>query len=312
MATKATKVSGMIGPQTTRRVSTRLWGIIRKDLSIWLLAVPTLLLFVIFNWEPLVENVVDSFYYLQGFNPVHFAGLANYQSVFQNSAFVQTLENTFIYVAWSLIIGFPVPIISAIAINEMRRAQGFLKFAVYLPAMVPAVVTALLWGLLYQPGASGLLNRVLHVFGLAPSVWLENSHLTILLIIVATTWGGVGTTTLLYLASLQGVNPELYDAASIDGASLWNKLWNVTLPQIAPIIIILLILQIIGVFQILIQPLTMTSGGPSNASMSMLLLSYYYAFKFFIPSDSMAIGVITFLVLVGFSFLYFRLQRRYS
>lgn len=286
--------------------------VIRKDLAIWLLAVPTLALFVIFNWEPLIENVVDSFYYLQGFNPVHFAGFANYQSVLNNSVFVQTLDNTFIYVMWSLIIGFPLPILSAIAINEMRRAQGILKFAVYLPAMVPSIVTALLWGLLYQPGGAGMLNRLLHVFGLAPSVWLENSHLTILLIIIATTWGGFGTTTLLYLASLQGVNPELYDAASIDGAGVWKKLRNITLPQIAPIIIILLILQVIGVFQILIQPLAMTSGGPSNASMSMLLLSYYYAFKFFIPADSMAIGVITFVILVGFSFLYFRLQRRYS
>lgn len=308
----AIKPAGVVRTRSRRHVGLWLWMIIRKDLAIWILAVPTLALFVIFNWEPLVENVVDSFYYLQGFNPVQFAGLANYQSVLSNTAFVQTLDNTFIYVAWSLIIGFPLPIIAAVAINEMRRAQGILKFAVYLPAMVPSIVTALLWGLLYQPGGAGLLNRLLHVFGLAPSVWLENSHLTILLIIVATTWGGFGTTTLLYLASLQGVNPELYDAASIDGAGVWKKLKNIALPQIAPIIIILLILQIIGVFQILIQPLAMTSGGPSNASMSMLLLSYYYAFKFFIPADSMAIGVITFVILVGFSFLYFRLQRRYS
>jgi multiple sugar transport system permease protein len=289
-----------------------IWGFIRRDLAIWVLAVPTLVLFVIFNWQPLVENIVDSFYYLQGFNPVHFVGLANYRSVLSNTVFVQTLQNTFIYVAWSLIIGFPLPILSAIAINEMRRAQGIMKFAVYLPAMVPSIVTALMWGLLYQPGGAGMLNRLLHVFGLAPSVWLENSHLTILLIIVATTWGGFGTTTLLYLASLQGVNPELYDAASIDGAGIWKKLQNITIPQIMPIVIILLILQIIGVFQILIQPLAMTSGGPNNASMSMLLLSYYYAFKFFIPADSMAIGVITFVILIGFSFLYFRLQRRYT
>ncbi len=291
---------------------TWIWGFIRRDLAIWVLAVPTLALFLIFNWQPLVENIVDSFYYLQGFNPVHFAGLANYRSVLSNTVFVQTLENTFIYVLWSLIIGFPLPILSAIAINEMRRAQGIIKFAVYLPAMVPSIVTALMWGLLYQPGGAGMLNRLLHVFGLAPSVWLENSHLTILLIIVATTWGGFGTTTLLYLASLQGVNPELYDAASIDGAGIWKKLRNITIPQIMPIVIILLILQIIGVFQILIQPLAMTSGGPNNASMSMLLLSYYYAFKFFIPADSMAIGVITFVILIGFSFLYFRLQRRYT
>jgi len=301
---------------TTSRSAPRplawIWGFIRRDLAIWILAVPTLALFVIFNWQPLVENVVDSFYYLQGFNPVHFVGLANYRSVLSNSVFVQTLQNTFIYVMWSLIIGFPLPLLSAIVINEMRRAQGIMKFAVYLPAMVPSIVTALMWGLLYQPGGAGMLNRLLNVFGLAPSVWLENSHLTILLIIVATTWGGFGTTTLLYLASLQGVNPELYDAASIDGAGIWKKLQNITIPQIMPIVIILLILQIIGVFQILIQPLAMTSGGPNNASMSMLLLSYYYAFKFFIPADSMAIGVITFVILIGFSFLYFRLQRRYT
>lgn len=285
---------------------------VRRDAGMWLLALPTLLLFVVFNWQPLVTTVMDSFYYLQGFHAVQFVGLTNYRNVLQNAIFLQTLDNTFVYVGWSLVVGFPLPILAAVAINEMRHGRGFLKFAVYLPAMVPAIVTALLWGLLYQPGDAGLLNRLLEAFGLAPSMWLENPHLTILLIIVATTWGGFGGTTLLYLASLQGINPELYDAASIDGAGMRQKLHHITLPQIAPIILIFLVLQIIGVFQILIQPLAMTSGGPNDASMSMLLLSYYYAFKFFIPADSMAIGVITFAILLIFSALYFRLNRRFS
>jgi len=282
----------------------------RRGLLPWLLAVPTLIVFLVFIWEPVVAEVIESFFRMQGFKPVQYVGLQNFQSVLQSSIFIQTLFNTVLYVMWSLIIGFPIPIITALLINEMRGWQGFFKFAVYFPSMIPSVASFMLWEFVYSAGSGGFLNLMLHHLGLPPSVWLENQHLTIMLIIVSMTWAGFGGSTLLYLASLKGISSELYDAAAIDGAGIFKRIWHVALPQIAYVILLLGILQIIGVFQTYLQPLVMTAGGPNNASMTLLLQSYEYAFQFFQIGPSMAIGVITLALLLTVSVAYFWIQRK--
>ncbi|MHB1627685.1 MAG: carbohydrate ABC transporter permease [Bacilli bacterium] len=284
----------------------------RRSVLAWLLAIPTLIVFAIFIWQPIVSEVYDSFFNLQGFAPSNFIGLQNYTNVMQNTTFVQTLFNTVWYVLWSLIIGWPVPIITALLINEMRRFQGFFKFAVYFPAMIPSIASYMLWEFVYDASPRGLLNLLLHALGFPPSQWLQNAGLTIPLIVVTMTWAGFGGTTLLYLASLQGVNPELYEAASIDGAGVFRRLWHVAIPQIASVILILVVLQIIGVFQTYLQPMVMTGGGPNNASMTLLLQSYDYAFRYFQVGKSMAIGVMTLVILLGVSALYFRLAKKFD
>jgi multiple sugar transport system permease protein len=130
------------------------------------------------------------------------------------------------------------------------------------------------------------------------------------LIVLVMTWRGFGSTAIIYLASLQGVNHELYEAAALDGAGVWRKLRSITLPQIAPIVGILLILQIIGVFQVLYEPLTMTEGGPNNASMSLNLLSYQYAFRYFQAGHSLAVGGVTFVILAVITVVYYRLNKQ--
>ncbi|GIO13663.1 ABC transporter [Cohnella xylanilytica] len=281
-----------------------------RDLPSWLLIVPSLLFFVVFHWQPIVSGFVLSFFETKGYNAVRFNGLQNYIDVISNSVFQQTLVNTFMYVIWSLIIGFLVPIVVAIMINEMANLQAFFKFSVYFPGMVPGVAAALLWTFMFDPGPGGLLNMLLAKLGLPMSQWLQNSHLTIPLIIVTMTWRSFGGTVILYLASLQGVNHELYEAAAIDGAGIRKRVRHITIPQISPIIGILLILQIIGVFQVLYEPLTMTEGGPNNSSMSLMLTSYHYAFRYFEAGRSLAVGVITFLILAVLTAVYFRIDKR--
>ncbi|WP_338026367.1 sugar ABC transporter permease [Cohnella algarum] len=121
---------------------------------------------------------------------------------------------------------------------------------------------------------------------------------------------GVRGTVILYLASLQGVNHELYEASAIDGAGIRKRLRHITIPQISHIIGIMFILQIIGVFQVLYEPLTMTEGGPNNASMSLMLTSYHYAFRYFEAGRSLAVGVITFVILAALTAVYFRINKR--
>lgn len=280
-----------------------------RELSSWLFVVPSLAFFIVFHWEPLLSGLYLSFFRTEGYKAVEFIGFRNYADVITNSAFQQTFINTFMYVFWSLIFGFFVPIAVAIMINEMRRLQAFFKFAVYFPGMVPGIAAALLYASMFEPGKGGILNALIGKLGIPPSQWLQNPHLTIPLIVLVMTWRGFGSTAIIYLASLQGVNHELYEAAALDGAGIWKRIRHITLPQISSIVGILLILQIIGVFQVLYEPLTMTEGGPNNASMSLSLLSYQYAFRYFRIGESLAIGGITFVILMCITIVYYRLNK---
>lgn len=280
-----------------------------REYTSWLFLIPSLILFIVFRWQPLITGVYMSFFETKGYKIQKFIGLQNYIDVMSNSSFQQTLFNTFTYVFWSLIIGFLFPLIVAIIINEIVHIKGFFKLSVYMPNMIPMVAAALLWYFIYDPSPGGLLNTIITRLGFSPSQWLQNPSLTILLIIVMATWKGFGGAAIIYLASLQGVNEQLYEAASIDGAGIWQRMRNITIPQIAPIIGIMLIRQVIGVFQMFQQPLVMTDGGPNSASMTLMLQSYFYAFRYFQVDKSLAIGVITFMILMVLTAIYFKINR---
>ena len=124
------------------------------------------------------------------------------------------------------------------------------------------------------------------------------------------TWHGFGSTLIMYLATLQGVNNELYEAARIDGAGLFQRIKVVLFPHMRSLLLLLIIKQMIGVFQVVEQPLAMTGGGPNNASMSLGLTNYFYAFKFGQYEKSLALGTITFLLLIGMTFVYFHFDKK--
>lgn len=282
---------------------------IKKNFAAWLLMLPCLALFVIFVWQPLLSGIVLSFFETRGYDAVKFVGLKNYIDVISDSAFMSALINSFSYTLWSLVIGFLIPIIVAIVINEMVHLQSFFKFSIYLPNMLPGVAAAILWYFMFDPGQGGLLNMLGSYLGLPPSQWLQNPHLTIPLIIITMTWRGFGSTSIIYLASLQGVNQELYESSTLDGAGILARLRYITLPWISNIIKLMLILQIIGVFQIMYEPLTMTEGGPANASISLMLQAYFYGFRYFQADRSMAVGVITFVILTSLTIIYFAIKK---
>jgi len=290
-------------------VNRRLKRII-ADLPAWLLIVPSMSFFLVFSWQPLVSGMLLSFQETKGYEGIRFNGVQNYVDVITNSVFQQTLINTGMYVFWSLVIGFAVPIVIAIIINELAHFKSFFKFSVFFPTIVPGIAASLLWVLIFEPGSGGILNALLDQFGVSPLNWLQNSHWTIILIVITMTWRGFGTSVILYLASLQGVNHELYEAASIDGAGVLRRIRSITIPQISPIISIMLILQIIGVFQVFYEPLTMTEGGPNNASMTLMLQSYFYAFRYYEAGLSMAVGMITFVILLVFTVIYFKINKK--
>ena len=281
-----------------------------RNLSGWTLILPSILLFILLVWRPIVIGIGYSFFRLQGFEPVEFVGFKNFSDVLTDTNFIQTLWNTLRYVLWSLVIGFPLPFICAIMLNEMIHAQGYFKVTTYLPVIIPSVATCLIWKMVYLDGSGGLLNMIRYFFGLEPMSWLSDKSLAIPLIVVSMSWNGFGSTMIMYLATLQGINQELYEAARLDGAGFFGRIRHVLFPHMRGLLLLMLVRQVIGVFNVTEQPLTMTGGGPNGASMSLGLTNYYYAFKYGQYDKSLALGVITFLLLLVLTFIYFGLDKQ--
>ena len=287
----------------------KFFAVIRKDALAWLLIAPSLIFFIIFLWHPIVMGVRLSFYKTHMFDAVKYVGLKNFKYIMSNSEFKTTLMNTLKYTFWSLSVGLFLPIITAIILNEMTFMKSFFRMAVYFPCLVPGIVTSLMWKIMLEPGRDGLFNAILAQFGHAPLEWLQNPDWTIPLIIISGTWGGFGSTTILYLADLQSVNVDLYEASSLDGAGFLQRVWHITLPHMWGLIKMLLVMQIIGVFQIFQQPLAMTGGGPNKASKSLMMQSYDYGFVQMNMGRSTAVSVFTMVLLIIFTILYLKLSK---
>ncbi len=282
----------------------------KHNLIGWLLILPAVLAFILVVWRPIGIAFLDSFFKIRGVTRVSFVGFKNYIAVLSDTNFLKSLMNTIKYVFWSLVIGLPLPFFAAIIINETVRTKRFFNVAVYIPCVIPSMATYLIWKFIYSNSQGGLLNMILCFFGLQPMTWLNNANLSIPLIIVMLTWSGFGGAVIMYLASLQGIDRSLYEAAKLDGAGIFQRIRVVMMPHMWGILLLQAVRQIIGIFQIAEQPLVMTGGGPNGASTSLGLTNYYYAFKYGQFDRSMALGVIMFVLLVWLTLLYFRLDKK--
>lgn len=285
---------------------------IKRQTLMWILLVPTVLALIICSWSPVIKGVILSFFETKGYNAVAFAGLANYKAVLTDTMFLQTLANTVMYVVWSIIIGSLPPIIIALLLNEVVHGKQTFKILTYLPAVAPGLAVSLIWRSLYSPSASGMLNVLLAKLGIPAQQWLLNSNMTIPLIVISMTWSGCPGSVLLYLAGLQSVSQDLYEAAVIDGAGIWKRIFKITLPHLAPVILLLTVRQVIGLFQVMDVPLVMTGGGPNNASLSLNLTAYKMAFTYMQVGRSLSLGTVSFVILLVLTAIYFKLDKKYG
>lgn len=282
---------------------------IKKDLNAWLMMLPMLVLIYFIVVRPILVGFGYSFFNMRGYELTSFAGLSNYIDVVSDSQFWKMLGNTVQYVLWSLVIGFPLPVIMAVLLNELVHGKAFFRFAMYFPAIVPGILTSLIWYYMYLPDQSGLLNMLFSFVGLGPFPFLQSKTAVIPMIVTSMTWG-FGSTMVMYIASLQSVNQELYDAVRIDGGGFFRRVWHISLPHMSSMILLMLVRQIIGVFQVLEQPMVMTGGGPNNASLTIGLQIYRYAFGDFKIAHSLALGMIAFVILIGLTFLYVKMEEK--
>jgi len=281
-----------------------------------LFALPMLLVFTAFSWYPIVRLVVLSLQNTNLVDPPTWAGLQNFSDVIHDPLFMTAVRNTAYFALLALLFGYPIPLVAAVLISESRRFRGVYAALAYLPVVIPPVVSVMLWKyVFYEPSSVGLFNTVLGWVHLGPYGWLQTTGTAMPALVVESTWANAGATVIIYLAALTAVDADLYDAASVDGAGIGRKIWHVTLPQIRGVLLVTLMLQIIGTAQVFLEPYLFTSGGPANATLTVLLLVYQYAF-----GNSVGVGfgqaAALSLMLAGFlalfSLVFWRLTRSWS
>lgn len=287
----------------------------RDGLSTLAFLLPFLVIFGLFAWFPIVRAFVMSVQDTNLVSEPTFVGLENFQRVLADPLFGIAVRNTAWFAILALVFGFPVPIVLAVVMSEVRRYRGLFSALAYLPVVVPPVVSVLLWRFFYDARPDGVFNTVLGWFGLGPLPWLQSAGTAMPSIVIEATWAAAGATVIIYLAALVGVRPELYDAAEVDGASIWQKIRFITLPQIRNVLFVTLILQLIATAQLFTEPLLFTGGGPANSTMTVLLLIYKYAFQNSLGGDygmAAALSLMLAAFLAVFTAGYYWLTRRWS
>jgi multiple sugar transport system permease protein len=256
-----------------------------------------------------------SFQHTNLVQPATWVGLDNFQTVLHDPLLPIAVKNTAYFALLALIFGYPIPLVAAVLMSEARRFRGAYSALAYLPVVIPPVVAVLLWKTFYDASSTGVFNTALGWVHLGPYPWLQSQQWAMPSLVLESTWANAGATVIIYLAALTGVNRELYEAASVDGANLWQKIWRVTLPQLRGVLLVTMILQIIGTAQVFLEPYLFTSGGPANATLTVLLLIFDYAFGNSLGGDYGAATALS-LMLAGFlalfSLVYWRATRSWS
>ncbi|WP_240666014.1 carbohydrate ABC transporter permease [Agromyces sp. LHK192] len=277
-----------------------------------LMFVPLLVTFGYFAWWPILKSLILAFQQTDLITEPTWVGFRNFERVLADPLLWTATGNTLWFAALALLIGFPLPILMAMVMAELRRTRQISSVLVYLPVIIPPVVSVLLWKQFYDPSGSGLFNTVLGWFGIAPVGWLQDPVMAMPSIVIQATWATAGTATIIYLAALMSIQAELYDAAEVDGASILQRTWHVTLPQLRSVILLMLLLQIIGTMQVFTDPFVMTGGGPENRTVTLLMLIYNYAFLSGDFGKATALSLLLAVVLSVVSAIYLRLTRKWS
>lgn len=281
-----------------KKINCKMTNSRRKLLLAWMFVLPSLLGVLIFRYYPLIRSMYMAFFdWNVMVPPGKYVGLQNFISLFQSSWFTDALLNTAILWLYSLIFGFWVPIAQALLVNELgKRGQGISKVLYMLPVVVPGVSSALIWRWIFNP-EFGLANQFLQLIGLEPLQWLNSIELSKLSISLPSLVGG-GTAIILYLAAIQGIPQDMFEAAKIDGAGFFTRVFKLILPNIGGIISIQFILAMSTALQLFDRPFMMTGGGPADSSTTITMKLYTIAFGENRFGMASAISVVMFVITV--------------
>ena len=276
----------------------------REALAGYLFITPAVLGFLIFIAGPILVSAYFSLTEYKLISSPHWAGLQNYQTLWQDELFWQSLKVTLRYALLALPLGLVLSLGLALLLNQKLWGVAFWRTVYYLPAVISGVAVAVLWSWILN-SEFGLLNTFLRYFGIHGPNWLGDKRTALPALVMISLWG-VGGNILIYLAGLQGIPTELYEAAAIDGAGMGRRLFNITLPLLSPVIFFNLVMGLIGVFQFFTEPFIMTQGGPEQSTLSYMLYLYRNAFKYFKMGYAAALAWVLFVLVLLLTLAVFR------
>ncbi|MGC8783621.1 MAG: carbohydrate ABC transporter permease [Armatimonadota bacterium] len=278
MATRPTDIA--VAP--ARAVRTSRWFVLQYKMAPYLFVSPFLILFFTFGAYPIIKSLILAFYVTNGPKSAVFVGLQNFIFLFSDRDFHKAVWNTAVFAFWSVFLQLPLSLGLALLLNSRWvRGREILRLAFFSPNLLGQVFVGVLFSVLFIP-QYGLVNRFLHFIAGVPldTKWLANPNLVMPALVLTSLWMYVGFNMIYFLAALQAVDKDLYEAATVDGANAWHQFWAVTLPGIKPVAVFVLVMSTIGSFQLFELPWIMlnNSAGPDQAGLTIVMYLYQTGF----------------------------------
>lgn len=311
MATSATRDTSEIKLTWWEDFKSAFTGIRRSEtIAGYMFLLPNLIGFLVFMLFP----ILFAFYIMLTdwslANEPEFVGLKNFDTMINDPIFWQSLKNSFYYTFVAVPTGIFAAFWLALALNRKLRGIVFFRTVYFLPQVTLTVAAATIWRWIYQPEI-GLINYILSLIGIDGPNWIYNTSWAMPAVIIMSNWQGVGFAMLILLAGLQGIPEEFYEAASIDGASAWQRMRFVTIPMLSPAIFFVLVTSLIGAFQAFDQFFILTNGGPANATTPLTLYIFNNAFKFFKMGYGAALAAVLFVIILIITIIQWQLAKRW-
>lgn len=274
----------------------------------YVIILPTLAILLIFRFLPMLEAFYLSLTQYDLVHPPKFIGLANFVDLVQDPLFLKSARVSLTYVAFSVVPVLPLSLGLAVLFNRSLWFKNLLRSAIFMPVVMPAVVMAVVWTFMYQQ--DGVVNTLLGWVGIDPIAWLRSSASALWAVILVGIWRATPYYMVIFLAGLQAIPADYYDAAKIDGAGGWASFWHITLPLLKPTTLLVVVMNVIVAMKVFAVPLIMTGGGPADATRVLPLFIYQTAFEFFDMGRAAAMSVFLFVGVMLFSFIQVRLFTR--
>jgi len=300
-------------PRPPRRTGARrVLHEMRRQWTAYLFLSPVLILFAVFTFFSVGYAFYLSFHEWNLLEPAKpFVGLDNYTRLFRDQRFREAVINTFYYTAVSVPLTIAIGLGVALMLNTSIRARGLFRTLFYLPVVTPLVIASIIWKWVYN-GDYGLANYYLMKLNIIdePLLWLADPNLAMPSVIITSVWKSVGFAMVVYLAGLQSIPEDYYDAARIDGATGWRRLKDITIPLLSSTTLFLFVISILGSFQVFTQIFIMTNGGPLGKTRTIVWYIYQTAFKDFNMGYAAAMAFALFAMMLVFTLIQFRFLRR--
>ncbi len=269
----------------------------QQRIAPYLFIAPFYILFIVFMGYPLISSLVMSFYEMRGFQSRIFVGFANFVDLFRDPIFWKSLWNTTYFALGTLILQLPLALLLAILLNsKVVKGRNILRLAFFVPVLVAGVFIAIIFNLIFDQRA-GLINNEFLIFGKEIG-WLSESKYVMPAVILTGVWQWAGFNMIFFLAGLQGIRQELYEAAAVDGANWWQSFIHITLPSLRPVIAFVFVVSMIGSFQLFDLPFILTNGGePADAGSTIVMYLYKNGFQFMRLGYAATIGWVLFIII---------------